>query len=65
LNSIYHTWGKLQTPWSKAGVIGITGLAGIYAGIQAVNIYRSLRNLYDSIFNPMPTFEVADTSAAA
>lgn len=67
--AIVHVWSRQETGWSKAAVVGVTGLAGVYAGMQAVSIYRSLKNLYDAIFNPMPTFNTstaasADTAAA-
>lgn len=63
--TIVHVWSRQETGWSKAAVIGVTGLAGIYAGMQAVSIYRSLKNLYDAIFNPMPTFETAASANTA
>ena len=63
--TIYHTWGKLATPASKAAAIGVVGLAGISAGLKAYSIYNSLKNIYDDIFNPMPDFSGAETAAAA
>ena len=63
--TIVHVWSRQETGWSKAAVIGTTGLAGIYVGMQAVSIYRSLKNLYDAIFNPMPNFETAASANTA
>lgn len=63
--SILHQWSKLQTPWSRIGAIGITGMAGLYAGVQAVSIYRTFKSLYDSIVNPMPDFSGATPQTAA
>lgn len=40
-----HYWGKLNG-WSKAATIGLAGLGGYYAYIQAVSLYRSVKNLY-------------------
>ena len=62
--SVAHAWNRLETPGSRIGAIGLTGLAGVYVGVQAVSIYRSLRNVYDTIFNPMPTFDTAATGTA-
>ena len=59
---VWHAWGKLQTPWSRMGAVAITGIAGVYAGMQAYSIYTSLKNLYDSIFYPMPDFSGAYTT---
>ncbi len=63
--SVAHAWNRLETPGSRIGAIGLTGLAGVYVGVQAVSIFRSLRNLYDEVFNPMPNFETAAGADAA
>ena len=65
IGSVYHAWGRLQTPWSRIAAVGMTGMAGIYAASQAVGIYRNLKALYDSIFYPMPDFSGATTQTAA
>ena len=57
LGTVYHTWGKLQTPWSK--------VAGTYAAMQAIAIYRNVKSLIDSIVNPMPDFSGATPQTAA
>lgn len=62
--SVWHAWDKLETGWSRVAALGIVGLAGAYVGVQAVSIFRSLKNVYDEIFNPMPKFDVAPTTAA-
>lgn len=59
----YHNWNKM-TNSSKVAAVGMVGLAGFYAYSQAVSIFRSLRNLYDAIVNPMPDFSGATTAAA-
>lgn len=63
--SVAHAWNRLETPGSRIGAVGLTGLAGVYVGLQAVSIFRSLRNLYDAVFNPMPNFETAAAGADA
>lgn len=63
--TVYHTWGKMQTPWSKIAAVGMTGLAGVYAGMQAYSIYRTVKSLYDAIVNPMPDFSGAQTAQAS
>lgn len=45
-----HYWGKLNT-WSKIATVGLAGLGGYYAYVQAVGIYRSLKNLFDAFKN--------------
>lgn len=60
----YHSWNKMNTA-SKVASVGVVGLAGIYAYSQAVSIYKSLRNLYDAVVNPMPEFTTATADAAA
>lgn len=65
LGTVYHTWGKLQTPWSKVAALGITGMAGTYAAIQAIAIYRNVKSLIDSIVNPMPDFSGATPQTTA
>lgn len=43
-----HYWGKLNT-WSKVASIGLAGLGGYYAYVQAVSLYQSIKNLYIGI----------------
>ena len=62
--TFYHSWNKMNSA-SKVAAVGMAGLAGIYAYMQAVSIYKSLRSLYDAIVNPMPDFSAASTAAAA
>ena len=62
LGTVYHTWGKLQTPWSKVAALG---MAGTYAAMQAIAIYRNVKSLIDSIVNPMPDFSGATPQTAA
>ncbi|MCI5573127.1 MAG: hypothetical protein MR373_05550 [Faecalibacterium prausnitzii] len=62
-----HFWNKMNG-WSKAATIGLGALGGVYLYGQAVSIVKSLRNLYDSIVNPMPDMPVPgaqSTQAAA
>ena len=62
-----HFWNKMNG-WSKAATIGLGALGGVYLYGQAVSIVKSLRNLYDSIVNPMPDMPVPGaqkTQAAA
>ena len=47
-----HYWGKLNT-WSKVATIGLASLGGYYVYTQAVGIYRSVKNLVDSIKQTM------------
>ena len=42
-----HYWGKLNG-WSKAATIGLIGVGGYYGYVQAVNIYRSVKTLYNA-----------------
>lgn len=65
VGTVYHTWGKLQTPWSKVAALGITGMAGTYAAMQAITIYQNVKSLIDSIVNPMPDFSGATPQTAA
>ena len=49
-DAIGHYWGKLNT-WSKVATVGMAGLGGYYAYIQARSIYLSLKNLVGAIKN--------------
>lgn len=63
--TVAHTWGKLDTTWSKVATVGAVGIAGFYAYAQARSIVLTLKNLYDEIVNPMPDFTVAATTETA
>lgn len=63
-----HFWSKLNG-WSKAATIGLGVLGGVYVYGQVSSIVKSVKNLYDSIVNPMPNMPVpgqtTDTAAEA
>lgn len=63
-----HFWNSLNG-WSKAATVGLGVLGGFYVYTQVRSIAISLKNLYDSIVNPMPSMPTAgattDTTAAA
>ena len=63
-----HFWNRMNG-WSKAATIGLGALGGVYVYSQVVSIVKSVKNLYDSIVNPMPDMPVpgaqtAETAAA-
>lgn len=62
--TIYHTWGKLETPWSRVAAVGLTGLAGVYAGYQVLSIYNTLKSLFTSIVAVFPNNRTAEAAAA-
>lgn len=62
--TFFHVWDKMDT-WSRMASVGVAGLAGFYAYTQVKSIIGSLKNLYDTVFNPMPTFDTAQTQTDA
>ncbi len=44
-----HYWGQPLNTWSKVASIGLAGLGGYYAYIQARSIYLSVKNLVTAI----------------
>ena len=62
--TVYHTWGKLETPWSRVAAVGITGLAGVYAGYQVLSIFNTLRSMFTSIADSVSGNGTAEAAAA-
>ncbi len=60
----FHTWDKMDG-WSRAASVGVVGLAGFYAYTQVKSIISAAKNIYDSIKNPMPTFNTAQSQTDA
>ena len=52
--TVHHTWDKLATPWSRFAAIGIVGLAGVYAGMKAIDAVRTIKGVYDSVVSALP-----------
>ena len=61
-DAIGHYWGKLNT-WSKVATIGLAGLGGYYAYIQARSIYLSLKGFVTELKDAVDQYK-ADKQAA-
>ena len=61
-DAIGHYWGKLNT-WSKVATIGLAGLGGYYAYIQARSIYLSLKGFVTELKDAINQYK-ADKQAA-
>lgn len=55
-DAVGHFWGKLN-PWSKVATIGMAGLGGYYAYIQARSIYLSVKNLVTALKNSIDEYQ--------
>ena len=62
--TFYHTWDRMNG-WSRVAAFGVATLAGYYAYGQVVNLIGMAKSLYNTIKNPMPTFDTAQTETAA
>ena len=61
-DAIGHYWGKLNT-WSKVATVGLAGLGGYYAYIQARSIYLSLKGFVTELKDAVNQYK-ADKQAA-
>ena len=61
-DAIGHYWGKLNT-WSKVATIGMAGLGGYYAYIQARSIYLSVKNLVTAIKESIDEYKANKNAA--
>lgn len=61
-DAIGHYWGKLNT-WSKVATVGLAGLGGYYAYIQARSIYLSLKGFVTELKDAVDQYK-ADKQAA-
>lgn len=61
-DAIGHYWGKLNT-WSKVATIGLAGLGGYYAYVQARSIYLSLKGFVTELKDAVDQYK-ADKQAA-
>lgn len=48
---IKHNWNRMNN-WSRAATVGMSVLGGYYVYVQAVGIYKSLKNLFGAIVTP-------------
>ena len=61
-DAIGHFWGKLNT-WSKVATVGLAGLGGYYAYIQARSIYLTLKGFVTELKDAVDQYK-ADKQAA-
>ena len=61
-DAVGHYWGKLNT-WSKVASIGMAGLGGYYAYIQARSIYLSVKNLVTSLKESIDEYQANKKAA--
>lgn len=61
-DAVGHYWGKLNT-WSKVATLGLAGLGGYYAYVQARSIYLSLKGFITEVKNAIDQSR-ADKNAA-
>ena len=61
-DAVGHYWGKLNT-WSKVASIGMAGLGGYYAYIQARSIYLSVKNLVTSLKESIDEYQANKNAA--
>lgn len=56
---IKHNWNRMNN-WSRAATVGMSVLGGYYVYVQAVGIYKSLKNLFGAIVTPSATPDAQD-----
>ena len=61
-DAVGHYWGQLNT-WSKVASIGLAGLGGYYAYIQARSIYLSVKNLVTAIKESIDEYKANKNAA--
>ena len=60
---IKHNWNRMNN-WSRAATVGMSVLGGYYVYVQAVGIYKSLKNLFGAIVTPSPAPDAQDPAPA-
>lgn len=60
---IKHNWNRMNT-WSRVATVGMSALGGYYVYVQAVGIYKSLKNLFGAIVTPSPAPDAQDPAQA-
>ena len=60
---IKHNWNRMNN-WSRAATVGMSVLGGYYVYVQAVGIYKSLKNLFGAIVTPSPAPDAQDPAQA-
>ena len=60
---VKHNWNRMNN-WSRAATVGMSVLGGYYVYVQAVGIYKSLKNLFGAIVTPSPAPDAQDPAQA-
>lgn len=61
---IKHNWNRMNN-WSRAATVGMSVLGGYYVYVQAVGIYKSLKNLFGSMFGTTTNTDTQNPAVAA
>ena len=56
--------GVIKHNWSRAATVGMSVLGGYYVYVQAVGIYKSLKNLFGAIVTPSSAPDAQDPAQA-